>query len=247
MKTINKRVNFIIKGTHLQERLARGDPGINPLDAACKDHDIAYESNDSNVRYLADDKLQKAAMKRAFGKNVSLGERTAAIGVAAAMKAKKRLTKVGKGMKKGRCSKQKKKQITFSTLVKHAKVAIKKSKPETVDSAIQVAVNSVKKNKRGKQIKTPRVIKLPTYSGGVIPLIPIFAGLSALGSIVGSAAGVASAINRVKSAEKELSENKRHNETMEAIAIGKRNGNGFYLHSTKNGEGFYLAPNPKNL
>ena len=29
-------------GTKLTEPLARGDPGINPLDAACKDHDIAY-------------------------------------------------------------------------------------------------------------------------------------------------------------------------------------------------------------
>lgn len=28
-------------GTKLQKRLTRGDPGINPLDAACKEHDIA--------------------------------------------------------------------------------------------------------------------------------------------------------------------------------------------------------------
>lgn len=29
-------------GTNLKKRLARGDPGINELDKACKEHDIAY-------------------------------------------------------------------------------------------------------------------------------------------------------------------------------------------------------------
>ena len=32
-------------GTKLKERLVRGDPGINPLDAACKKHNIAYSKN----------------------------------------------------------------------------------------------------------------------------------------------------------------------------------------------------------
>ena len=27
-------------GTHIQKRLSRGDSGINPLDSACKEHDI---------------------------------------------------------------------------------------------------------------------------------------------------------------------------------------------------------------
>jgi len=36
-------------------RLARGDRGINPLDAACREHDIAYSrSNDLGQRHVAD-------------------------------------------------------------------------------------------------------------------------------------------------------------------------------------------------
>ena len=36
-------------GTKLKARLARGDPDINPLDAACKEHDIAYSKNRNNL------------------------------------------------------------------------------------------------------------------------------------------------------------------------------------------------------
>ena len=36
-------------GTKLAKRLARGDPGINSLDAAGKDHDIAYSRNREDV------------------------------------------------------------------------------------------------------------------------------------------------------------------------------------------------------
>ncbi|KAK9681122.1 Phospholipase A2-like domain [Popillia japonica] len=42
-------------GTKLQKRLERGDSGINPLDQACKDHDIAYsQSKDLKQRHEAD-------------------------------------------------------------------------------------------------------------------------------------------------------------------------------------------------
>lgn len=34
---------FCGPGTKLRKRLARGDTGINPLDEACKIHDIAYD------------------------------------------------------------------------------------------------------------------------------------------------------------------------------------------------------------
>ena len=33
---------FCGPGTRLQKRLARGDEGINPLNAACREHDIVY-------------------------------------------------------------------------------------------------------------------------------------------------------------------------------------------------------------
>lgn len=41
-------------GTHLQKRLTRGDPGINPLDTACKRHDIAYTDKNSENRSIAE-------------------------------------------------------------------------------------------------------------------------------------------------------------------------------------------------
>lgn len=235
----------------MAKRLARGDPGINPLDAACKEHDIAYASHSgSNDRNVADKKLQKDAWKRVFARDASLSERATAVGVAAAMKLKRKLSKSGAGIPfKSSTKKKTLKQISLKKLIDHARATIKKSKPETVDSAIKLAVASVKKMKKGKRVNSPRTIKLPKYTGGVLPLIPIFAGLSALGSVASSAAGIYRAINRVKGAEKQLEESKRHNARMEAITINhEKTGNGFYLKPDMSGGGFYLAPyTKKNL
>ena len=91
----------------------------------------------------------------------------------------------------------------------------------------------------------PRVLPIP-QRGGFLPLIlPIFAALSALGSLAGGAAGVASAVNKAKEAKKAYDESKRHNETMEAMAI---KGSGLYLKPYKSGLGLYLnPPSSKNL
>lgn len=49
-------------GTNLAKRLARNDPGINDLDRACKDHDIAYSKSSSVTdRNIADKTLAKQA------------------------------------------------------------------------------------------------------------------------------------------------------------------------------------------
>lgn len=90
-------------------------------------------------------------------------------------------------------------------------------------------------------ITTPRIIPLPK-TGGVLPFLPIFAGLSALGALSGGATGIAKAINSAKNANKQLEENKRHNQTMEAIAMGK----GLFLKPFRKGLGLYLKPQPKN-
>lgn len=244
-------------GTNLKKRMNRGDQGINQLDAACKQHDIAYNTySESSERGVADKILQEAAMKRVTANDSSLGERAAALSVAAAMKAKRVLTGQGigrkdirmtdKGFHKKKCDRNEN-ELSFAALIKNAKVAIRRSKPDTIDSAIKIAVRSIKKSKEGKEIKSPRTIKMPPISGGVLPLIPIFAGLGALGSIVGSTAGVANAISQAKKAQEDLIESKRHNTMMEAIAIGKKKGGkGFYLRPHKNGSGFYLAPYAKN-
>lgn len=237
-------------GTHLDKRLARGDPGKNQLDSACKTHDIAYgQHKDSNERSKADEILQKEALKRVISKDASFGERVTALGVAAAMKIKRKLSGkglAGKSRRRSRRSIKKKTPVSFASLVKNAKLAIKHTRPDDIKSAIKVAVTSVKKNKRGKSVREPRTIKLPSIKGGILPLIPIFAELGALGSIVGSTAGVVNAINQARRGQMNLEESKRHNRAMESIAIGNKAGKGFYLHQHKHGKGFYLTQRPKN-
>ena len=90
----------------------------------------------------------------------------------------------------------------------------------------------------------PRVLPVPQRGGFLPILLPIFAALSALGSLAGGAAGVAAAVNKAKDARKLYEEGKRHNETMEALAI---KGSGMYLQPYKKGLGLYLnPPSPKN-
>jgi len=88
---------FCGPGTHLEKRLARGDQGINPLDTACREDDIAYShSYDLAERHVADKILAEKARRRIIARNSTLRERAAAAAVWAAMKAK---TKIGMGMK----------------------------------------------------------------------------------------------------------------------------------------------------
>ena len=89
---------FCGPGTHLKKRLARGDQGVNPLDAACREHDIAYSHNNNLAkRHAADKVLATKALGRVIAKDSALKEKAAAAAVWAAMKAK---TKIGMGMKK---------------------------------------------------------------------------------------------------------------------------------------------------
>lgn len=89
---------FCGPGTKLEKRLVRGDIGINPLDEACKVHDIAYShTQDITERHKADQILEEAASKRLKSLNSSIGEKMAALGVKGAMKIKR---KMGMGLKK---------------------------------------------------------------------------------------------------------------------------------------------------
>jgi hypothetical protein len=87
-------------GTKLKQRLARGDPGINKLDQACKQHDIAYSRyKDSESRRKADKELAERAWQRFKAPDASYGEKAASWAVTTAMKAK---TKFGGGRRKKR-------------------------------------------------------------------------------------------------------------------------------------------------
>lgn len=97
--------NYCGPGTKLAKRLARGDKGINPLDEACKIHDIAYSKySDSENRKRADSELATRAWQRFKATDSSLAEKTAALGVTAAMKTK---TALGGGKRRKRSVKRK--------------------------------------------------------------------------------------------------------------------------------------------
>lgn len=66
--------------TNLEIRLTSNESGINELDCACKEHDIAYnESNEPEWRYNADKLLVLKAIQRVYAKDSRIGERLAAV------------------------------------------------------------------------------------------------------------------------------------------------------------------------
>ena len=148
-------------GTRLEERLKRGDPGINPLDEACKFHDLAYsKSTDLESRHKADRVLIDKAWERFKSSDASLGEKAASYLVTNIMKAK---TAMGAGVRR---------------------------KPKKGEGAVQKQRKSrargVKKTKGHPPLGT-RVIPLPK-SGGILQyLIPLLTGLSNIGSVAGTA------------------------------------------------------------
>lgn len=184
-------------GTRLQERLRRGDPGINPLDQACKEHDIAYSIyRELPQRHLADKQLQSRAWQRVKAKDSSIGEKTAALLVSGAMATK---TKLGMGLKGGagcggnvRMGKPRKKKggslpiIPLISLARQiGRVLFEKNKQGSGLDAVRVARRLVKKAGGRKKIRVPRMIPLPK-TGGFLPfLLPLFAGLSAVGALGG--------------------------------------------------------------
>lgn len=198
----------------MKKRLARGDKGINPLDSACREHDIAYDhSNSIADRNEADYILEQRAWDRFKAKDSSLKEKAVAWGVTNAMKAKR---KIGGG-----CG--------FKAAIKATKNAMKKNIGEkNLLKLSKKCVAVARKVFKTKKSKVPRIITIPKR-GGVLPLIPIFAGLSALGALTGGVANVV----------KVASEFNRNTPSH----LGK----GLYLtpykgNSYKIGSGLYVAP-----
>lgn len=212
-------------GTKLEKRLARGDVGVNQLDRACKEHDIAYNQyQDTTNRQKADRILAEKAWQRVKSSDSSLGEKAASWLVANTMKAK---GKLGSGMNK-------KKKISFKNLVKSARV----NDLSSILDASKVAYKRAKKHLAGKNKPlAPRVLPIPK-TGGFLPfLVPIMAGLSAIGSLAGGAAAVARSVNQAREAKQKLDEQKRHNLAMEAQKIG----NGLYLKPYRKGYGLFIT------
>lgn len=237
---------FCGPGTKLKERLARGDKGINPLDAACKQHDIAYSEKSSlSDRHKADLELENRAWQRVLAKDSNLGEKSAAWFVANTMKAKRKL---GMGMSPSPSSFRKR-------ILKPVQTRLKKTADANLDDkknlrkasllALKAARVAVKQAGGRRKIKLPRIIPFESKTGGILPLIPIFAGLSALGSLAGGASAIAKTIISAKNAQKSLKDN-NNNKVMEEI--GKK-GDGLYLKKKPNGGyGLFLKKQqqPKN-
>lgn len=239
-------------GTKLQKRLNRGDKGINLLDVACKEHDIAYSKNkDINTRHQADKILENKAWERVLAKDSNLAEKSFAYLVTNTMKAK---TKLGMGLEEkkktvDRISKTKSRRTVngrklFSSSIKMAKQILQKEKPQDINSAIRIARKAINKSLRGKksQVIVPRIINVPKI-GGFLPLIPILTALGAIGSLSTGGAAIAKAVNAAKNAKTQLDEATRHNKTMEAIAMGK----GLYLKPYKKGYGLVCEQKSKNF
>lgn len=243
---------FCGPGTKLQKRLERGDKGINPLDSACREHDIAYSKHkDLENRHIADKILAERAWERVKAKDSSLGERTNAWLVTTAMKAK---SKFGMGLEnsnpktKIKLTKRKNTKCCrtklFKAAVKKAAKFLKKHKPENIDDAVKIAQKSIKSTFRKTNpldITVPRVIPVPKI-GGFLPLIPILSALGAIGGLASGSSAIVKAVNDAKAAKKQLEEANRHNKTMESIAMGK----GLYLKPYRKGYGLYYNPFAKN-
>lgn len=212
---------FCGPGTRLRERLARGERGINKLDNACMQHDIAYNSHNTEDRRKADVQLINMAKQRMKSKDATKGEKIASWFVNKIMKTKVR---VGAGVK------------NFNAVIKKLTSKLKKHKPKSNLAAIKLMYAAAKKCfPKNCKVKLPRVIPIPK-TGGILPLIPIFAGLSALGSLAGGAVGIAKAVNDYQSTKQSLQESQRHNKMMESIALGK----GLYIKPYKKGHGLFL-------
>ncbi|CAD6210603.1 GSCOCG00010919001-RA-CDS [Cotesia congregata] len=253
-------------GTKLAKRLARGDPRINPLDSACKEHDIAYSKNRENLeaRHEADKILAEKAWQRFQARDATISEKATAWNVNKIMKLKRRfgmdlkkekpITKLRRKTTKRKTTKRKttkrkmikrktvkrkttklktfkKNDVALRQVVDEAKKSMQPGE-DPVKTALEGARKAVKKAGGKKNVRLPRILPVPSKIGGVLPfLIPLFAGLSAVGTLTGGAAGVAKAVNDASVAKNQLVEKKRHNLKMEEIAVGR----GLYLKPYRSG------------
>lgn len=252
-------------GTKVRKRVKRGDQGVNPLDAACKKHDLAYLDNLDNLdaRHKADYDLEQSAWKRVQSKDASASEKGAAWLVTNIMKAKQRF---GMGVSSGKRSSKKtpcrrrrrrrrggkgsktkgvSKRVAFGSSIRGpiraellksgGRKNLEKNIMKTMKVALAAARKSVKAAGGKRRIRTPRIIPIPK-TGGLLPLIPIFAGLSALGSLAGGAASIVNAIKKVKNIGK----------TGATLQLSSE-GNGLYLKPYRQGMGLFMNPQQRNI
>lgn len=145
---------------------------------------------------------------------------------------RRRTKKLGTGLRRRKTAG---KGVSFNSLIKNARKAVSNKKSASLEEAANTALGVVQRALNKRKYKTPRVLPIPKR-GGALPLIPILAGISALG---GAASGVGSIVRAVK----DIVEAKR------TLFPGEKKqvGTGLYLAPyKKNGLGLYLSPYAKN-
>ena len=90
---------FFGPGTKLAKHIQRGDIGINPLDEACRQHDLAYNNPSSNRRQ-ADRILAEYAFSRMLASETPPDERTVAMMTACCMVSKITFEKIFHGSRR---------------------------------------------------------------------------------------------------------------------------------------------------
>jgi len=75
--------------------------------------------------------------------------------------------------------------VNFGALLKAGRKAVGKTKGKNIKKVAGLALAAARLTLKKAKVKpkTPRVIRVPKI-GGVLPLVPIFAGLSAIGSFI---------------------------------------------------------------
>lgn len=255
-------------GTELEKRLARGDPGINKLDQACKAHDIAYSTTkNSKGRREADKALVAQALPRIYSSDAKLDERAAALLVSGLMGAKIGLSKFGLGFqRKNRKLRTQKKRTTMKgrrrVKVKKTK-AIRKNKRSkikrksiTFNKLLAGAKTSVKKSNLKstslndtikaaicsvKNMKRNKVVKVPR-----VLKVPKFGGsvlsvlplISVLSGVGAISSSAAAVIKAIKAIQSAKSD--------ASGQVNKKIGRGLNLLSNASGSGFFLRPHKQH-
>ena len=240
---------YLGPGTKLEKKLAANVPGINKLDEAAKQHDIAYSQHkDLTNRHLADKNLEYKAWEIVKDKNTPLSERATAWLTTNAMKMKRKL---GAGIKKSSSQRRRRrsyrksksrtsgKGLSLNQIISRARKPIKgvNRKNSDIHSLINRSLAAIRKIKVKKShSRKLRVIPVPK-TGGAIPLIPILAALSHVGSLVGGVSSIVNAIKNIKSVRDE------HKTQQGSGIVSLRSyqlGRGLTLHPYKKGLGIAI-------
>lgn len=114
---------------------------------------------------------------------------------------------------------------------------------QSANDIIKSAIIAARKIKNETNVMEPRIIPIPKY-GGLLPLVPLFGALSAMGSLVGGISSVVNAIKSTHDGKRAFKNQQISNEG--SVPVGRsKTGMGLYLQPYKRGYGLFTQPYPK--